>query len=252
MTRILLLTWVAALLLTPVLPLFPVAQAEGANSAPEAFERGPHRGRMLLDGDFALEVTIFETGVPPQFRLYAYRNDQPLPASQVEATVELTRLGGGVDRFTFKAEGEYLTGGGTVLEPHSFDVAVTATASGTPASVELRFLRRPDQYSCGRGRVGRCADRVVRSRRNSRSTTAHGHHHAGREPYGACRTFPRGRSRVRAGLGDTVTAGQVLAVVESNESLKSYAVTAPISSVVTARSTNAGDVAGGVGLVRDR
>ena len=37
---------------------------------------------------------------------------------------------------------------------------------------------------------------------------------------------------VRAGLGDTVGVGQTLAIVESNESLKSYAVTAPIAGRV--------------------
>jgi len=56
----------------------PAPDATGAAVSAD-YERGPHRGRMLRDGDFAIEVTIFETGVPPQFRLYAYRNDEPLP-----------------------------------------------------------------------------------------------------------------------------------------------------------------------------
>ena len=33
--------------------------------------KGPHRGRLLVDGDFALELAIFETGVPPEFRVWA-------------------------------------------------------------------------------------------------------------------------------------------------------------------------------------
>ena len=38
-------------------------KAEGAEAAAAAdYERGPHNGRMLRDGDFALEVTIFEEG----------------------------------------------------------------------------------------------------------------------------------------------------------------------------------------------
>jgi cobalt-zinc-cadmium efflux system membrane fusion protein len=45
-------------------------------------------------------------------------------------------------------------------------------------------------------------------------------------------------------LGDTVRSGQNLAMVENRDSLRSYAVTAPISGVVLARHTNAGDVAG--------
>ena len=45
---------------------------------------------------------------------------------------------------------------------------------------------------------------------------------------------------VRAGVGDRVRAGQVLATVESNLSLTTYAVTAPISGVVMARSAAVG------------
>ncbi len=49
---------------------------------------------------------------------------------------------------------------------------------------------------------------------------------------------------VKANLGEKVEKGQVLAVVESNESLQDYNVTAPISGVILERNTNIGDVAG--------
>jgi len=49
--------------------------------------------------------------------------------------------------------------------------------------------------------------------------------------------------RVKVNLGDHVKKGQVLAVVEANESLQNYNVTAPINGVVLERSTNIGDVA---------
>lgn len=48
---------------------------------------------------------------------------------------------------------------------------------------------------------------------------------------------------VKINLGDPVEKGQVLAVVESNESLQDYEVTAPISGIVLTRNTNIGDVA---------
>ena len=96
----------------------------------ELFERGPHRGRMLRDGEFAIEVTIFETGVPPQFRLYAYQGDKPLPPASVRPTIQLKRLDGETNTFTFNPEGDYLTGSGTVTEPHSFDVVVEAEHGG--------------------------------------------------------------------------------------------------------------------------
>lgn len=50
---------------------------------------------------------------------------------------------------------------------------------------------------------------------------------------------------VKVNLGETVEKGQVLAVVEANESLQDYNVTAPISGVILERNTNIGDVANG-------
>ena len=45
-------------------------QEERANSNISSIERGPHGGWMFSDGDIQLEVTIFEKGTPPQFRVY--------------------------------------------------------------------------------------------------------------------------------------------------------------------------------------
>lgn len=60
--------------------------------------------------------------------------------------------------------------------------------------------------------------------------------------------FPGIVRSVKANLGEQVKKGQVLAVVESNESLKNYNVTAPIDGTILARNTNLGDVANGEAL----
>ncbi len=60
--------------------------------------------------------------------------------------------------------------------------------------------------------------------------------------------FPGIVRGVKVNLGDNVKKGQVLAVVESNESLKNYNITAPIDGTILARNTNLGDVANGVSL----
>ncbi|MGB6426754.1 MAG: HlyD family secretion protein, partial [Methyloceanibacter sp.] len=86
---------------------------------------------MLRDGRFALEFTIFEEGVPPEFHVYTYLDGKPLAPEAVELTVELGRLGGRVDRISFKPQGEYLIGNRTVVEPHSFDVRVRANRDGS-------------------------------------------------------------------------------------------------------------------------
>ena len=54
---------------------------------------------------------------------------------------------------------------------------------------------------------------------------------------------------VNAQLGDRVRRGQTLLVVEANESLREYPVTAPFDGVVLARETNIGDVTGDHSLI---
>ena len=113
-------------------PSPPAGESHGA--APGDFERGPHRGRLLSDGEFRAEVTIYERGVPPQFRVYFYEGAKPLPPGDVTLTIDLARLGGRMDHFEFAPEGDYLVGSGVVEEPHSFDVAVVAQHKGAQHS----------------------------------------------------------------------------------------------------------------------
>ncbi|WP_129645033.1 efflux RND transporter periplasmic adaptor subunit [Peristeroidobacter agariperforans] len=56
--------------------------------------------------------------------------------------------------------------------------------------------------------------------------------------------FPGVILAVTAKVGDAVRAGETLATVESNESLQSYAVVAPLNGVVTARQANPGEQTG--------
>ena len=102
----------------------PVAEAAAGD-----YERGPNNGRMLRDGSFAVELAIFETGVPPEFRAWATDNGRPLDPDAVDLMVTLTRLGA-EDEIRFDPQGDYLRGDQTVYEPHSFLVTVAANRNG--------------------------------------------------------------------------------------------------------------------------
>ena len=54
---------------------------------------------------------------------------------------------------------------------------------------------------------------------------------------------------VRARVGQSVDKGEVLAVVESNDSLKDYAVVAPISGIIQSRQTSVGEISGNTPLL---
>ena len=83
---------------------------DGHHDEHEEEAKGPNKGRLLVDGDFALELVLFERGVEPEYRVYATNHHDKLAPTQVNLTLTLTRLGGIKDKFTFKPEGDYLKG----------------------------------------------------------------------------------------------------------------------------------------------
>lgn len=219
--------------------------AEGKQASAAEYERGPHRGRMLRDGDFAVEITIFEDGVDPEFHVYAYRDDKPIVPGEVQLGVALSRLGGRVDRFSFTPREDYLRGNGVVREPHSFDVRVTAVEGGGSHSWSYASYEGRTTISAASARQG-----GVKSERAGPAVVSELIAMSGR-----VEIVPEGKADVRpvypgrivhlqAELGQQVKKGQVLARVESSSSLQTYSVTAPISGVVVEKNANVGEVTG--------
>lgn len=208
------------------------------------YERGPHRGRMLRSGDFAVEITIFETGVPPEFHVYAYNGGKPVAPATVALTMVLKRLGGQTDTFGFKPDKEYLAGKGTVVEPHSFDVVVTANHEGKAhrwsyASYEGRTVIKEKAAAEAGVTIEKAGPATIRQ-------TIELLGHADLAP-GAKATlrarFPGKVLSVAKNIGDAVRSGDVLARIESNESLQTYSLVAPFDGVVLERNANEGDIA---------
>ncbi|MFD3262539.1 efflux RND transporter periplasmic adaptor subunit [Phenylobacterium ferrooxidans] len=225
----------------------PKSKAEGDDHAAAAadFERGPHRGRLLRDGDFAVEITIFEDGAPPEFHAYVYRKDKPIDPRQVQLSVELTRLGGKVDRFAFAPVEDYLRGAGVVVEPHSFDVKIRAVEGGRTHQWAYASYEGRTSISAEAAKAG-----GVRTEIAGPATIGELVDMAGR-----VEIVPEGKAEVRAvypgrilmmrgELGQSVRRGQAMARVESSHSLQAYAITAPISGVIIEKNANVGGVAG--------
>ena len=230
------------------LPLFAACDArapaagEHTDDQTAEAERGPNGGRLLTDGDFSLELAIFEGGVPPEFHAWATSRGQPVAPSAIDLTVELTRLGGAVDRIEFAPQNDYLRGTSVVHEPHSFDVTVVARHSGA----EHRFA-----YESYEGRTTIGAD-VARDAGIATATAGPGAISDALVLYGA---IAPDATRVRVvharfagvirsatrNVGDAVRSGDTLATIESNESLQTYTVTAPINGTITARHAAPGE-----------
>ena len=106
------------------------AQHEKGAKGQEKAAKGPHGGRLLSSGDFALEVSIFEKGVSPEFRIYAFEKGRPVEPAEVKLQIRLERLGSQPEMIGFRKESDFLRGEQTIVEPHSFRVSVMAERKG--------------------------------------------------------------------------------------------------------------------------
>lgn len=221
-----------------------VTETEAGEVAAGDYEQGPHKGRMLRDGDFAIELTVFEDGVPPEYRLYPFRDGKPLDPREVNARVTIARLDGEKTAFTFSPREDYLRGSGVLVEPHSFDVVVTAASEGKNhrwafPSYEGRVTIADEAAraagitteTVGPQQVGETVEIIGRVGLDS----------AGSADVGA--KYPGPVVSVHRNVGDRVGRGTLLARVESSDSLQTYSIYAPIAGVITQRNTNVGDVA---------
>lgn len=206
-------------------------------------EKGPHNGRMLTDGDFALEVTIFEAGVPPMFRVFATSAGKKVDPKGVDLTITLRRLDGEITAFKFQPNGESLDGQGTVVEPHSFNVEVVAVENGK---------RHEWKYANPEGQTTIPA---AMAKANGVEVATAGPAVIGetRELYGTVQLASTARSEIRGqfpgrivsvtkAVGDYVSRGQLLARIESSESMQVYPVYSTASGVIAERNGNPGDV----------
>ena len=222
-------------------------QADGdpANGSAETVVKGPHGGRLLTDGAFQVELSIFERGVPPEFRLRAWEDGEPIPPGEVAARVRLRRLSGRIDEFRFRPESEFLVADAVVEEPHSFDVTVEATWSGR---------RHTWEYGSYDGRVEISAETAARSgvevetagpatlesrlRLNGLIVPNEDHltHVLPR--------FPGIVKDARKRIGDRVAKGEVMAIVQSNQSLEPYEVRSEIAGTVIQKHVTSGEFVG--------
>jgi cobalt-zinc-cadmium efflux system membrane fusion protein len=207
--------------------------------------KGPHGGRLLSSENFELEITIYERGLPPEFRVYAYHDEQALAADKVKLDIELKRTGNKVDFIQFTAQQDYLRGNATIYEPHSFEVTVKASYENKTYLWHYDNFEGRTQISASMaGEMGIQSEAVVPHTITERRTFT-----------GRVQTNPNRLSRVRprfAGvvkavrfeLGDMVSAGDILATVQSNESLQNYNIKAPIDGLIVKRDLQVGEATG--------
>lgn len=244
------LSLIASVIVATLMGLSIIALASGTEAQEVEPEKGPHRGRMLRQDDFAIELAIFEAGVPPEFRVWATQDGKILPPESVEVSVTLSRLGDGEHQIKFRPQEDFLRGDMEIVEPHSFMVTVNASYGNKSYkwqydNFEGRTRIHADVANAMGIFTGTASSQVLTERlslfgRLLADTNALVHLSA---------RFDGVVKGIHVSLGQQVKTGTALISIESNESLKSYVLRAEIAGEIAALPINIGEATDGRTLV---
>ena len=114
-------------------------------------DEGPQGGKLIDTGHGLVEVTVFETNVPPRFRLYFYDRDRkakPLPQPDGIA-VETVRPDGAKQSFSFSAGDGFLEAAAELPEPHEFNAVLTISHGDHAHTFDIKFSEADHHHSHG-------------------------------------------------------------------------------------------------------
>jgi len=130
------------------------ARFNGARAASE--KQGPHGGPLVAIESGFVELSVFEKGVPPIFRLYFSNREQipqqPPAASEVQVTI--TRPDGKQQTFVFRAANDYLESTSDIPEPHEFVFRVAIAHNGHEHRYETQFSEADHGHAHGGAEQG--------------------------------------------------------------------------------------------------
>ena len=210
----------------------------------EAFDKGPHGGRLLSQGDISVELLLSGHGGSSGYEAWIRRGGEVLNDRNVSLEAQFVRLDGEVLRLGFEREGQSWHGTQPVEEPHSFDVTVMLATGGQ---------RYDWTFGSYEGRVEIAAETAEKAGVKTELAEA-GVINQTLTVYGTAMVDPANLSHLRArfpgtivninaNIGETVRASQVMAVIESNQNLRTYELKSPMTGVVIARDGNPGELA---------
>ncbi len=103
---------------------------------------GPHGGPLLETSAGRVELSVFETGVPPRFRLYFFdaHGHEVEPGAGKDVTLETMREGKQRQVFQFKKHGSYLEATEELPEPHEFHAVLKLKLGGKNEKHETQFV----------------------------------------------------------------------------------------------------------------
>ena len=180
--------------------------------------KGSHGGKLFVKDGLSVELSIYESGVPPEFRMYVLHNNSTIDLRTLQASVTLFRLATEPEKITLTPKADYLVGDIEIYEPHSFKAVISVTHLGKEYQWEYEQLE---------GRVELSSEAITSSGIKSERATGQtiestielvGEVKANETALVRIMPLARGYiSDVKVNLGDNVRKGQLLAVIQSRE-----------------------------------
>ncbi len=131
--------------------LWRVRQAQ--RSTKHQHDQGTHGGMMVDTGHGFVEISVFETNVPPHFRLYFFDEHQkPLNCPKNEAVaIEIVRPDGQRQTFELANVDEFLQSTTDISEPHQFRVRLKLAHGDHAHTHEVEFTEHDHHHSHNHG-----------------------------------------------------------------------------------------------------
>lgn len=216
---------------------------EEDHTAHEEPPEGPHGGRLLENDGLNLELTIFESGIPPEMRIYPFHPDgTAVSPDKINLTVMLNRTGGQQDLIDFMPEGDYLLGDLEIVEPHSYEVEVSADFEGKSYHWHYESYEGRAEISDRLLALSQVETEIAGPQILNVTNTLYGiisksenhvfHVHA---PYAGI------IQSVLVNTGDKVSKGQRLLTVLNQQTLQAYNIYSPAAGEITLRPVKPGD-----------
>lgn len=240
--------------LSTVLPTSSAWASGDHGHGPEEEEHipeGPHGGRLLHSGEFEIEVTMAESGIPPEMRIYAYYKGEKVAPDAIELELLLNRLGDKTDKLSFTPEGEYLVSTQSVAEPHSFEVEVHAGFKGESYDWHYENYTGRTEINDRLLALSNIATQPASSKQLVFTDTLFGIVAPITEKqFSVTAPYAGVIEQLHVSIGDSVQKGQVIATVRNSNTLQSYQVKSPASGQITEQLLSLGDNTYNRALVR--
>ena len=207
----------------------------------EVEKKGPNGGKLLENGHFAVEITIYENGIDPEMRVYAYEDGEAINLPELDLNVTLNRIDA-EDQLSFTQENDYLVSNISIYEPHSYEVEVSAVYEGEMFEWEYDSFEGRTEISTRMLDLSGIETEKAQAKCLNETQTLFGVIEVPtNQKYTVVSPYISIIEKVYVQLGDQVSKGQPLLKVKNVNSLQSYIIKSPGKGEVTFHEASVGN-----------